>query len=233
MNLEEHIITGSEYQRKVWLLNAYDVSSPRLGIFLDGESYVNRMDAPRILYELQKNGEIPSLTCVFVSHLNGEARHHDLTCNPGFSSFIANDVFKWCREKNAHIENGRHLISGTSLSGLASAYLMITYPTIFSHSLCQSGSFWWNNEWLTNELKNRVIQRGNYWISVGSNETDFGISHPPTGLRQDISQIDSCTRFCEGISEVGHSVHCNIYEGGHDIKSWKEELPQALKWLFR
>ncbi|MEJ0000578.1 MAG: alpha/beta hydrolase-fold protein [Verrucomicrobiota bacterium] len=43
-------------------------------------------------------------------------------------------------------------MAGISLSGLASAYLTLTRPTVFSHCLSHSGSFWWNDEWLTMHL---------------------------------------------------------------------------------
>ncbi|MEJ0000579.1 MAG: hypothetical protein WDO13_16315 [Verrucomicrobiota bacterium] len=70
-----------------------------MGVFLDGEFYLNKMDAPATLRELQRTRVIPPMTCAFVSHRDEVARHNDLTCNARFAEFIATDVVRWLRGK--------------------------------------------------------------------------------------------------------------------------------------
>jgi enterochelin esterase-like enzyme len=32
--------------------------------------------------------------------------------------------------------------------------------------------------------------------------------------------------------ESAFNVHYELYDGGHKVKAWKDELPKALRWLF-
>jgi enterochelin esterase-like enzyme len=234
MNLEEHIVESSsgEYSRKVWLLNHGKRTPEKMGIFLDGEYYVGKMDAPSVILRLQRSGLTPSVACVFVSHLNAQARHYDLTCNASYAKFIALDIVPWMRARNSAASGYKHFIAGTSLGGLASVYLTLTYPEVFSSCLSHSGSFWWNTEWLAKNLTQMPSSKSKFWLSVGDREIESGVSHPPTGLRQDISQVSACERMAKELNQQGHSVHYNLYKGGHEPTSWKKELPKALCWLL-
>ncbi len=232
MNTEEHVVesSSSKYSRKVWLLNAG--APEKVGIFLDGEFYVNQMDAPSLLIHLQSTGVIPSMLCAFVSHVNGAARHQDLICNPEYSDFIATDLVDWLRKKSSTVSDRNHLIAGTSLGGLASTYLSLIRPELFPNCLSHSGSFWWNNEWLMNNLGQMPVSKNKFWLSVGDKETGSGVAHPPTGLRQEVTQISACERFSAALITKGHTVHYNLYAGGHETRCWKDELPHALSWLL-
>ncbi len=154
MQLQEDKVESSsgEYARKVWLapgVNDDDMTGPRkLCLFLDAEYYLDKMALLPTLFALQADGIVPRLACLFVSNVDSAARHADYTCNPRFTEFIAKDVVNWAREQCSEITPNGHIICGLSLSGLASAYLSLTHPELFPYALCQSGSFWWNNEWL-------------------------------------------------------------------------------------
>jgi hypothetical protein len=63
-------------------------------------------------------------------------------------------------------------------------------------------------------------------------ETQSGVSHPPTGLRQDITQIEGCERFRDRLLLRGHDVRYHLYEGGYELGPWEQELPDALPWLL-
>lgn len=206
--VETHEIASAcgTYKRQVWL--AENPSTRWLCVFLDAELYLNRVEALEVAREFG--------TCLFVSNLNMEARHYDYTCNPDYAEFIVEDVL--CRFGGKE----KTLLAGLSLSGLAAAHLALTYPSRFDAILCQSGSFWWNDEWLTTQAR----KGGRFWLSVGDQETDCGISHPPTGLRQEVSQMESVKRAAEALG-----AHLSIFEGGHDPARWKRELPEALAWL--
>ncbi|QDT98234.1 alpha/beta hydrolase [Gimesia aquarii] len=233
MNLEEHTLTSScsEYTRRVWYLPA-EQSPEKICLFLDGEYYVNQMDVPDKLTVLQREGLIPPVACLFVSYVDGETRHYDFTCNDRYARFITEDLIEWIQSRNAGISRQDCLIGGLSLSGLQAAYIALTTPEVFLFTLCQSGSLWWNNEWLKNDLQSRSTTSGKFWISVGDQETDSGIIHPPTGLVQDVDQISAVKRFADTLKAQGDVVHYHLFAGGHDPKCWEAEFSDAMQWLL-
>ena len=234
MNLEEHVVesTSGEYARKVWLMKGAMAKTQRLCIFLDAEYYLGRMDAPALLSDLQAREVLPALTCLLVSHRDSAARHTDYTCSENFSRFIAQDLIAWVRKTSAGISEHGNLICGLSLSGLASAYLALTYPQLFPYALCQSGSFWWNDEWLARTAKTYSSAPGKFWISVGDREVDAGVTHAPSGMVQGVSQIAAAERIVEELKGMGASVNYHLFSGGHEFAPWKQELPAALRWLL-
>lgn len=232
MTAREHVIESGEYSRKVWLLEAPERDAESIAVFLDGEYYVNHMDGLEVVHDLQASGRIPPMTSVFVSHVDSPSRHRDLICNEEYSAFIADDVIKWIRNRNPSLPAGGHLIGGTSLGGLAASFLTLKHPETFSRCLSHSGSYWWNDEWLTANLDGFPESTGKHWISVGDYEIQSGISHAPSGIRQDVPQIDACGRFAEALKARRHHVHHSIHPGGHEIRPWKKELPEALLWLL-
>ena len=71
-----------------------------------------------------------------------------------------------------------------------------------------------------------------FWLSVGNKETDVNVSHPPSGLFQEINQIEGVRKAVALLQELGGKVRCNLFQGGHEVKPWKKELPNAIKWLL-
>lgn len=231
---EEHTISSAstEYRRKIWYLPPVGGAPTKIALFLDGEYYVNRMDAPAVVRDLETRGAIPSMVCVFVSHVDGAARHIDLTCNPRYTQFLVGDVLGWIRDRYPALPSGGHLVGGTSLSGLAAAFVTLNHPEVFSQCVAHSGSFWWSREWLRSHLAKARPSKSKFWLSVGSKEIQTGVSHSPSGLLQEIAQVPACERFGRSLRESGHDVHYRVYEGGHEIEPWKAELPDALRWLL-
>jgi len=233
MNLEEYTVVSStgEYTRDVWYLPS-EQKPRKICLFLDGEYYVNQMDAPAKLIALQREGLIPPVVCLFVSHLNGEARHDDYTCNERYSRFIAEDLIAWVRNRNSGIAANECLIGGLSLSGLQAAYTAIIAHEIFMFTLCQSGSLWWNKEWLKSFVQSCPTRGDKFWISVGDQETDSRVVHPPTDLVQAVDQISAVERFVEVLKLKERTEHYHLFQGGHDPVCWKDEFSAALQWLL-
>lgn len=223
MSLREEIVSSEDYSRKVWIFD--NSGSDRLAIFLDAEFYLDRMNILPILESLP-------ISAAFVSYVDGACRHSDFTCNPNYGQFISENVTNYVQNKLPNVSDHGHLICGLSLSGLAAAHLWLTNPSLFSGVLCQSGSFWWSQEWLTFQLSS-LEPRGKAWVSVGDKELDKGVSHPPTDLRQDESQVVACENFARELQRVGSAVHFQTFNGGHDLACWRSELPTALQWLLK
>jgi enterochelin esterase-like enzyme len=233
MNLESTILVDSlgEYARQAWLLSA--PTPQKICVFMDGEFYIQKMNAPALIGDLQDKGMMPALACVFISQVGGKERHADYTCNSRYARFIAENVLAWMRDRFGVIDRKDHLIAGTSLSGLEAAYIALTYPQAFSAALCQSGSFWWNKEWLKDHAADLPATGGKFWISVGNKEIESGVSHPPTGLRQEATQVAASENFVRVLRAKGIPVNYNLYPGGHEFGPWAQEFSQALLWLLK
>jgi len=172
------------------------------------------------------------VACVFVSHVDGKSRHDDFTCNERYARFIVEDLISWVQNCNAGIATNECLIGGVSLSGLQAAYTALLRQEIFSFTLCQSGSLWWNDEWLTGFVKNCTTTGNQFWVSVGDQETESGVSHPPTNLVQDVDQISAVNRFVAALNLNEKCAHSHLFHGGHETRCWEAEFSDAIKWLL-
>jgi enterochelin esterase family protein len=231
---EELTIEGTEgaYVRSAWLVEG-PKTDHALCVLLDGEHYRDGVQAVPIFSTLMQRGSIPPMTLVFVSHGGAAARHADYVGDPRFARFIAEDVVSRARARVPSVSAERHLICGLSLSGLAAAHIALLYPTRFPAALCQSGSFWFEPDAFARLAQQHPPGKTRFWLSVGDEETDTNVSHPPTGLFQGISQIAGVERARAVLEETGGDVSCHRYRGGHAFEPWRAELGDALQWLLR
>ncbi len=231
MTPEAHEIRSASgaYSRNVWWVPADDAS--KLCVFLDAEYYLEKMNTAATLLELQATGAIPPVNCLFVSNLSPPARQEDYICDPEYSRYIADDIVGWAQTRVPQLGAGGHTICGLSLSGLAAAFLTLARPEIFSGALCQSASLWWNDEWLLHQVPASLTQKSRFWLSVGDKERQSGLLH--VKLFQGVPQVDAVERMAALLAQRECEVHYNLFAGGHEIPPWKEELPQALDWLYR
>ncbi|MGD9892683.1 MAG: alpha/beta hydrolase, partial [Dehalococcoidia bacterium] len=223
MNLEEVTIRSSSdaYSRTAWIAPG-PTTAHALCLILDGEHYLHGMDALPVLDALAASGTLSPTTFLFLSHGGAEARHVDYVGSARFARFVSEDVVAWTRAHVPTISAGRdHLICGVSLSGLAAAHLAVTYPQVFSAALCQSGSFWWEPESFAALVRARAPASSRFWLSVGDQETDVNVSHPPTGMFQTLSQIEGVERARSVLVEAGADVRLHRFHGGHTFAPWR------------
>ena len=219
--------TCGRYARRIWFVPGRSDGPRGLAVFLDGEFYLHDMDCLPVLREGMAARGLPSMSFVFVSCQNAASRHTDYTCDAEYSRFIAEDVVAWAKQRDEAIVGSNHLLCGVSLSGLAVAYTVLRHPDVFSSALCQSGSFWW----LADHPISLPSTRAKFWLSVGTEETDTEVHHPPTNLFQRISQIEGVDNAARAFESRGGRVHHNLYSGGHTFAPWRDELLTALRWL--
>jgi enterochelin esterase-like enzyme len=232
MKLQEFTLRSPDrrYERAAWFRPG-PRAPHRLCVLLDGEFYLERAEALPLLEALTAAGRIAAMSWLFVASGGAEARHADFTYSPPFARFIAEDAVGWARAQVGSIAAEGHLVCGLSLSGLAAAHLTLLHRDRFSAALCQSGSFWHRPEQLAGLVEERPPEGARFWLSVGDQETEVDVRHPPTGLLQPISQIDGVKRACEVLRRSGAAVHFHRYAGGHDFDPWRAEFGDALEWL--
>lgn len=231
MTLESFAIKSADRERAAWIIEGPDTSH-RLCVLLDGAHYRDDLHAVSIIETLMERGTIPRMTLLFVESGDGAVRHQDYVYDPTFARFIAEDVIRAARARVPSLTADGHLICGLSLSGLAAAHIALLYPALFPAALCQSGSFWLQPETFAQLARQHAV-KSRFWLSVGDEETDVNVSHPPTGLFQAITQIEGVERAGAALVENGADVHLHRYHGGHKFEPWEAELPEALAWLTR
>lgn len=197
-------------------------------VFLDAELYLERVSAPQVVRRLAEQRRIPPVASVYVSNNGGAARHSDFVCDDSYVRVLVTEVLPFVWEKRRTMPD-RVILLGLSLSGLAAAYAALT-TRHFHAAVCQSPSFWWNEERLASCLPVVDTRAAAFWISVGDRETESDVSHPPSGLIQKTSQRDSCGRGVEALRRAGYAVSHRVFQGGHDPACWQEDLAHALPW---
>jgi len=231
MTIKQVTVEGRDYSRKVWFLSGPRETLHPLCVFLDGEFYLEKMGILSIVETAVADGRIPAMSVAIVSHNGAQSRHEDYVCNDRFARYVSEDLLLWAKSENVSIRADKNIICGVSLSGLASAHIHLTFPHIFSSSLSQSGSFWWNRKRFASLVRERSRTTSRYWLSVGNEETQVGESHPPTGMLQEYSQIDGVQSASDALKAAGAEVSQHLYQGGHEFEPWINELPDALEWF--
>lgn len=231
MNPEQLVVEGRDYTRTIWFTAGPKETAHPLCVFLDGEYYLERLGALAILEASIAKERIPKMSFAFVPSNGPQSRHEDFACNDRYARYVSEDLFRWAKKRVASIREDGNLICGLSLSGLASAHIALTFPHVFSSSLSQSGSFWWSRQRFADIARGFSQIGSRHWLSVGDEETADNASHPPTGMRQEFSQITGVQSAVDALKARGAQVRHHVYQGGHAFDPWRDELGEALHWL--
>jgi len=232
--LEEFVVADAAtgFSRLLRLQRQSSENPQRLCLFLDGEHYWRDMVVVPVLNSLVERGCIPPMNFAFVGHVSGAARHEDYTCNQSYSRFIGGAVMDCLKREIPGLPEGGHLIAGLSLSGLMAVYLTLQFPEKFSLCLSQSGSHWWKHDWFGDLIRQKSPISAKFWLSVGDQETQTHVKHPPTGLFQEICQIAGVEKIAGLLAEAGGTLRYHQYQGGHSVSCWRDEMGDALAWLL-
>ena len=230
-SLEEHWIEdpATGYARLVRLSRGPTDRMHPLCLVLDGEIYWRDIEAVPI-FEGIADSLSSGMTVAYVGHVSAAARHEDFTVNEDYARFIGERVVPWLRKEVAGLSEGGHAVVGLSLSGLMAVHLALRYPGLFGACVSQSGSHWWDYESFGETVSRHAPVPGRFWLSVGSQETQTDVRHPPTGLHQMISQVEGVKHAVEILRQAGGVVHYHEYEGGHARECWRDELDDAVRW---
>ncbi|MDI1475964.1 alpha/beta hydrolase-fold protein [Polyangium sp. y55x31] len=231
MNTEQVVVEGKDYTRTVWFIAGPQATEHPLCVFLDGEYYLERVGALPILQELIASQRIPQMSFAFVPSNGPQSRHEDFVCNDRFARFISEDLVHWARNRASTIRGERNLVCGLSLSGLASAHMTLTHPHVFSSALSQSGSFWWERKRFASLARAFPKISSRHWLSVGDQELEDNATHPPTGMRQEFTQVAGVQSAVDALIASGAEVRHHVFHGAHAFEPWRAELADALPWL--
>ena len=220
-------------ERSIWI-NEPAEPATHLLLFLDGEVYREKIAAPSLLAELGARGEIGPTLAVFISMGSPASRWLECPCNPRFARFVDEEVFPWLEELHPVVRGVQErVVAGLSYSGLAAAYVALMAPRHFTKVIAQSGSFWWNDGWLTRKLDPlRPQPMPRFYLSAGARETQTNLRHKED-VFQDISQLEGVRRFHAALIRKGAEAELAEIEGGrHEFETWRRDLPTALTWAI-
>lgn len=212
-------------RRAVWLQPSPERAQLTC-IFLDAEYYLTHLNAARTLVDLQSSGVLPTVTAAYVSAIDPKTRWVESFCNDDFAAFLGEELAPWIRQRANTDPDGITILVGLSLTGLSAAHAALRYPEVFPRVVCQSGSFWWNDNWLTSHVpssSNPIRMR----VSVGAQETEENVDHGD-GLIQVTSQVESNRMARDAFAAAGHSVSYEEHPGGHDLASFAADLAPSL-----
>ncbi|WP_142415109.1 alpha/beta hydrolase [Hathewaya massiliensis] len=209
--------------RRVWVYKPYEYEENNeknnLIVLTDGFIHVNILNIKNVLDNLIDKQLIPKSICVFVD--SNDNRFEELTCNESFTDFIATEIIPWTYNNyNVNTQPEKTIIGGVSLGGLSAAYIALKFPNIFGNVLAQSGSFWWNEEWLINKYKNSELMPLKLYLNVGFLE-DRPYDDEPV-MKECIDKMRDV------LLSKGYKVFYEQFPSGHDYLCWGEKLATGL-----
>jgi enterochelin esterase family protein len=244
--INEHTYSSSmlDNKRKVWVYTppGYSTDANRYGwaLFLDGGAYYD-LCVNVMLDNLIARKKIPPLVAIFVRNVSHGDRHIEMSCNPHFARFLAEELMPWIRNQY-HITNepGRTIIAGESYSGLAAAFSGLCYPDVFGNVLAQSSAFFWYQgmdrepdkgedtepDWLIRQFVKAEKLPLCFHLDVGAYETGTQSSGKAYS-----SKLNTNRHMRDVLRAKGYPVHYVEFSGGHDFVGWRGCLPDALIWL--
>ncbi|ASW54883.1 alpha/beta hydrolase-fold protein [Plantactinospora sp. KBS50] len=208
---------------------------PVLVVF-DGHLSHQMLRIPTIMDNLLAAGRVPPTVTLFVTAPSGLRRFRELRPGGAIRTFVLRELLPWAQRRwQLTADPRQRVIAGSSLGGLAAAYLGLTAPETFGGVLAQSGSFWWpappdapfprEPEWLTHTYAGRPARPVRWYLDVGDRET-----HSPRA--DGLDQLAVNRRFRDMLLARGHEVTYAEYRGAHDYVNWRRTFPHGIAALL-
>ncbi|MFX0064795.1 MAG: alpha/beta hydrolase-fold protein [Candidatus Hermodarchaeota archaeon] len=200
----------------------------------DGSYYITLMSVVNILDNLIADQRIEPIIAVFIDPIDFDPLSNDTQttyarilwykCNPEYLTFL-DKLVKYIDETYAtnHSSYARaHL--GFSISGLASAYVVIERPETFKLMACQSGSFRVGEEFgIMEKYSNAPASLDlKTWFSIGTYENNNNFNVPMVEYTQSMAAI--CSE--KWPTEVVYIHEC------HSFGAWRHVLDDMLEFFF-
>lgn len=109
---------------------------------------------------------------------------------------------------------------GVSLGGLASTYIGYKNPNIFGNVLSQSGSYRYDDQWLTKKFEESERLPIKFYLNAGLLE-DAPYDTEPI-------MMEVINNMRDLLIKKGYEVSYENFPSGHDYLSWGETLGTGL-----
>ncbi|WP_405386695.1 enterochelin esterase [Streptomyces sp. NBC_01102] len=214
--------------RRVWVYEpplpaGHSAADLPVLVLLDGEHWQPRLGLSHLLDNLIDDGRIPPVVALLPDSVDAGTRWADLTCRPGFVSFLTDELLPWTAARLPVTDDpARTVVAGQSLGGLAAAHAALSAPGRFGNVLVQSGSFWWPDgpdaEWLTGRIAQEPRLPVRFRLSFGE---------------QEWVALPAARRLRDTLAAAGYDdATYHEFNGGHDYLCWRTELADGLVELL-
>jgi predicted alpha/beta superfamily hydrolase len=112
-------------------------------------------------------------------------------------------------------------IGGSSLGGLISFYAAWTRSNVYGAAICMSSSFWWDNQWMTRQVKQHQgpLPPARFYIDSGTDGASGTF-----GMR-------------DALQNLGYAHGVNLFHwydpnGAHNEASWAARFHLPVERLF-
>ncbi|HVM75384.1 MAG TPA: enterochelin esterase [Candidatus Saccharimonadales bacterium] len=203
-------------------------------VLFDEDAYLTLVPTPTILDNLIAEGRIPPMVALLIGNAAGDARDHELLCNPVFTGALATELLPWAHGRYNFTSDPRlTVVAGSSLGGIGAACAGLWHSEIFGNVLAQSGAFHrappsasqagqsgTEPNWLLRQFIASPVKPLRFYLDAGSAEFNA------TGGSDSIL---FCTRTLRDVLLAkGYQVYFQEFVGGHDYLSWRGTLADGL-----
>ncbi|WP_323032424.1 enterochelin esterase [Paracoccus sp. (in: a-proteobacteria)] len=227
-------LLGNSREITLSFLRGLDPADPDivLALIFDGEQAMNRIDAPRMLDTLTRQGALPPVVAVLIPSIDSQTRGKELPGNPVFAQALAEELLpRVAAETGIRPDPARTVLAGASYGGLAAATVALARPDTFGNAISMSGSFWWAPEGTVADgiphvaaaYAGREKLPIRFFLSAGLFETGRAGT---AGILETSRQLRDVLRL------QGYEVAWREYVGGHDYLVWRGALADGLIALF-
>lgn len=218
----DHLIVGGK--RTVYLYQPPLTEPSPLLVVFDGQDYLRRARLTAIIDNLIAQRRIRPIALAMVEH-GRQARFVEYACSDSTVTFLTRCILPLAR-RHLHLLDidanpGAYGVLGASMGGLISLYTALRLPEIFGRVLSQSGAFGLDvsgHDLVIFDLIRRQEQAlsTHIWMDVGRYE----FLHPYNETMRDL------------LLAKGYDLAFRAYNGGHNYRSWRNEVWRGLEWLF-
>jgi enterochelin esterase family protein len=218
--------------REVWVYTpaGYDSLARRGGLPLlltfDGGEYVKSIRVPTILDNLVAAKRIAPMVAVLVGSAD-EQRDVELNQNERYAQFLATELLPSIRARYAIASSpARNIVAGSSMGGLAAAFVANRHPELFGNVLSQSGAFMFGapGEQAGERMKREIVSSPKrevaYYLEAGIYENDR--------LENGVDLLSSNQHLRDALQTKGYRVTYGEFAGGHSDLNWRSGFSKGL-----
>lgn len=219
--------------RDVWVYTppGYDTLARRgdglpLLLTFDGGEYVGSIPVPTILDNLIAARRIAPMIAVFVGSAENQ-RDAELDQNERYAEFLATELVPSLRAKyRLATSPAGNVVAGSSMGGLAAAFVAFRHPELFGNVLSQSGAFMFGAlgeseaEKMKREIETSPKRDVGFYLEAGIYEVGR--------LENGVDLLTSNRHLRDALKAKGYRLTYDEFAGGHSDLNWRSGYARGL-----